>query len=158
MKIYFVRHGVAVDREEFQGEDRDRPLTREGKDRMAQEAKALGRLRIKPDAIITSPLVRAKQTAEIVAKELDLRDRLVEDEGAGLEFDAGKLGALLEKYADSATVMIVGHEPSMSQTIGRVIGGANIDLKKGGIACVEMQHALDTAAMLLWLLPPKVLL
>jgi phosphohistidine phosphatase len=158
MKVYFLRHGIAADPEDFHGSDEERPLTAEGKDKMAREAKALANLRLKLDAIVTSPLLRAKQTADIVAKELGLRDKLNQDGRAGLEFDAATLAAILEKFPDDAAVMIVGHEPSMSQTIGHVIGGANVDLKKGGIACVEMAQPLDTAATLLWLAPPRILL
>ena len=83
--------------------------------RMRDEAKALAKLRLKLDAIVTSPLLRAKQTAEIVAKEIGVSgSAFVEDERAGVDFDAGRLGSILEKYSDSGAVMIVGHEPSFS--------------------------------------------
>lgn len=155
MRVYFLRHGIAVDREEFSGKDQDRPLTSDGKEKMVREAKALAQLKVKPDAIVASPLLRAKQTAEIAAKEIG--GKVIEDTRAGEDFNAGQLAAILEDHEDCDAVMIVGHEPSMSATIGRIIGGANVDLKKGGIACVEMGEPLDTAAVLLWLATPKLL-
>ena len=157
LKVYFVRHGIAAGREEFSGNDAQRPLTAEGKEKMARQARALRHLDLKLDAIVTSPLLRAKQTAEILARELGLRERLFEDKRAGTEFDSAQLAAILQQYSDKDSIAIVGHEPSMSQTIGRAIGGGNVEMKKGAVACVEMQHPLDTAATLLWLAPPRVL-
>jgi phosphohistidine phosphatase len=156
MKIYFLRHGVAAEPEDWKGSDYDRPLTGDGRERMAQEAKALRKLGLKLDAILTSPLVRAKETADIVARELRMPSK--EDERLGGDFDVSSLGAILQGCADLKALMLVGHEPSMSSVIGRLIGVARMDLKKGGLACVELPDASTMTGELLSLIPPKVLL
>ncbi len=156
MKIYFLRHGVAVEPEDWKGNDYDRPLTTDGRERMGQEAKAIRKLGLGLDAILTSPLVRAKETAEIVARELKMASK--EDERLGGDFDVSALEAILQGCADLKSLMLVGHEPSMSSVIGRLIGVARMDLKKGGLACVELPDALTMTGELHSLIPPKVLL
>ena len=136
MKLYFLRHGVAVDAEVWDGLDSQRPLTPDGIARMKRQAKAMQRLGIVPDSIVSSPLLRAKQTAEIVAQRFDLGGRLYEDARLGLDFSVDALRAVVEERAGSGAVMLVGHEPSMSETIVQIIGGGRIDLKKGGLAYV----------------------
>jgi phosphohistidine phosphatase len=155
MKVYFLRHGIAADREEWHGSDFDRPLTREGRDRMEREAKTICRLNLALDAIVTSPLVRAKETAEIAAAPLKLKP--VPDERLGPDFDVQRLGEILREHTGADALMLVGHEPNMSETIGEIVGGARVDLKKGGLACVELNDVNDVSGNLLWLIPPKIL-
>jgi len=156
MKLYFLRHGIAVEPGEWKGKDYDRPLTDDGRERMAREAKALRKLDIGLDAIVTSPLARARETAEIVARELKIDTK--DDERLGGDFDVSILEEILQDHADAKALMLVGHEPSMSATIGRLVGEARIDLKKGGLACVELPDASTMTGELLSLIPPKVLL
>jgi phosphohistidine phosphatase len=157
MRLYFLRHGQAGDREDWLGDDFYRPLTTDGVKRMEREARTIAELDLGLDLIATSPLTRAKQTAEIVAKELGLQDRLVEDEDLGLDFSYERLRSVIARHRDAGALMLVGHEPSMSRTIGRLVGGAKIDLKKGALACVELVEGSATAGELLWLVPPKIL-
>jgi len=156
VKIYFLRHGVAVEPGEWKGNDYDRPLTDDGCDRMAREAKAIRKLQLDLDAILTSPLVRAKQTADIVGRELRIPSK--EDERLGGDFDISTLEAILQGCADLKALMLVGHEPSMSSVIGRLVGVARVELKKGALACVELPDASTLTGELLSLIPPKVLL
>lgn len=155
MKLYFLRHGIAEDSETWKGDDAERPLTRVGCERMEREAKTFADLDLAPDAILTSPLVRAKQTAEIAAAAL--KKRAIEDRRLAPGFDTKRLAQILQDRAGADSVMLVGHEPDMSETIGRIAGGANVDLKKGGLAYVEMQNPSSLSGVLVWLLPPKVL-
>lgn len=157
MRCYFLRHGLAGDPAEWQGKDFDRPLTGDGQTRMAREAKTIDKLKLDLDAIVTSPLVRAKQTATIVAERLDLTDKLEEDPRLGGNFDIKGLAGILEQHPDAGAIMLVGHEPSMSDVIGNIIGGASIDLKKGALACVELRDPPALKGQLVWLLPPKLL-
>lgn len=124
---------------------------------MTREAKTIAKLDLDLDVIVTSSLLRAKQTAEIVAERLDMRDALREDARLAGNFDTAALAAILQDYGNADTIMLVGHEPDMSATVGRLIGGAAIDLKKGGIACVELPDRSSMRGSLLWLVPPKVL-
>jgi phosphohistidine phosphatase len=156
VRVYFLRHGLAGDRSDWQGDDFDRPLTHDGMKRMERESKTIAELDLELDVIVTSPLVRAKQTAEIVAKRLGLRDVLVDDPAVGHGFSVANLRAILDKHRAAEAMMLVGHEPSMSQVIGDLLGGAAVDMKKGAIACLEIEPS-TMRGELIWLLPPKVL-
>jgi phosphohistidine phosphatase len=159
MKVFFLRHGIAADRDEWNGADADRPLTPEGRERMESEAEAIDKLNIRLRSIVTSPLLRAKETAEIVARRLKMRDALVEDDRLSADqFNTSRFARLYAEHQDAGDIMLVGHEPSFSETIGQLIGGGRVTLKKGGLACVEITTASSLEGTLLWLLPPKALL
>ncbi len=157
MRCYFLRHGLARDSGDWHDDDFKRPLTREGVEKMEREAQTIAGLELGLDAIVTSPFVRAQQTAEIVAKKLKMRDRLVEDADLGLDFDLKHLAAVLKKHAGANAILFVGHEPSMSATIGQLIGSARVEMKKGSLAGVEMLEGFTPKGELVFLLPPKVL-
>ena len=157
MKLYFLRHGIAVDREEWKGNDFDRPLTDEGRERMAREAKTIAKLDLGLDVIITSPLLRARETAKIVAERLKMEDELIEDERLGPDFDATRLSAILQEREIADAIMLVGHDPSMTEMVGQLAGGARIDLKKGGLACVDVRDSASLNGQLVCLVTPKIL-
>lgn len=157
MKLYFLRHGPAGDRREWEGDDADRPLTREGKERIGREAETIARLQLDVDGILTSPLARAYQTAEIVAKRLALTDRLVKDDRLCPGFRAGELTKLLRAHPSTAAPLLVGHEPDMSAAISRLIGGGRLVCKKGALACVELPEPTELKGRLVWLIPPKLM-
>ena len=156
--LYFLRHGDAGDAAAWRGDDFDRPLSDEGRERIALEAHAIKRLDLALDCIITSPLVRARQTATIVADALQIRDTLVEDERLGPNFGLEGLANILDFRPKATSVMLVGHEPSLSATVGRLIGGAALDFKKGSLARVHISDTFGLNGELMWLIPPKVLL
>ncbi|HVP77825.1 MAG TPA: phosphohistidine phosphatase SixA [Thermodesulfobacteriota bacterium] len=157
MKLYFLRHGLAGDRTRWPGDDFDRPLTDEGKDRIAREAVTIAHLELGLEVVMTSPLVRAFQTAEIVARKLNLLDKLVKDERLGPGFSAPHVPKILAAHAKANAVMLVGHEPSFSEAISYLIGGGRVVCKKGSLACVDLEDASSLRGKLLWLLQPKVL-
>ena len=157
MKCYFLRHGLAGDPARWQGRDFDRPLTSEGCERMAREAKTIAALCLDLDCIVTSPLVRARQTAEIVADRLGLRARLFEDERLGLGLNVASLLDILHEHPNAGAILLVGHEPSLSTTVGRLAGGADVEVKKGALACIEMNGGPAPRGRLTALIPPKVL-
>lgn len=157
MNCYFLRHGIAADAAQWSGKDFDRPLTPQGRERMEREARAIAQLSLELEVIVTSPLVRAKQTATIVAERLKMTDRLVEDERLADGFDADALRGILHDHAGAESVLLVGHEPAMSATIGQLIGRASIDLKKGALARVELRDPTASSGQLVWLIPPKIL-
>ena len=141
----------------WEGSDFDRPLTQDGIKRIAREAKTIAALDLELDTIATSPLVRARQTAEIVADELKLRGKLHQDDRVGFGFSAAALAGILADHPNAANLMLVGHEPSMSSTVGELIGGGEVDFKKGALACVEITRQSPLAGRLLWLAAPKLL-
>jgi phosphohistidine phosphatase len=157
MLCYFLRHGPAEDAETWQGSDFDRPLTPQGRKRIAKEAKTIATLDLELDAIATSPLVRARETAEIVAKELKLEKLLVEDERVGPGFSPAQLANIIRDRHPQTGIMLVGHEPSISQTISNLIGNAAIDFKKGSLACITLTSNSPLHGELLFLATPKLL-
>ncbi|MBS1252040.1 MAG: hypothetical protein MAG451_01076 [Anaerolineales bacterium] len=156
MRLYFLRHGLA-DRSAWHGADFERPLTYKGKVRMGREAETIGELNLKLDAIITSPLTRAFQTAQIVAEHLGMLDDLVEDARLAPGFDVSDLAEILEDHLDDARLMLVGHEPDFSETLSDLIGGGEIVCKKASLARVDLYGGPSLRGELVWLIPPKVL-
>ncbi len=157
MELYFLRHGLAHERDEWAGDDWHRPLTEEGQARMMREAETLVRLNVQLDLILTSPLVRARQTAEIVARQLHVLDKLVVDERLAAGFGPDQLARILEAHSTVGALMLVGHEPDFSETVGALIGGGRVEIKKGSVARVDVINLRALAGELVWLLPPKVL-
>ena len=150
MKLYFLRHGEA-DWPDWNKPDDDRPLTERGKKEMKKIAAFLEQLELPLDQIITSPLPRAKQTAEPVAERFDME--LSEDDLLKPGFSAGQLKPLLKKYPGDA-IVVVGHEPDFTNTIA-ALTGASLKLSKAGLALVELDPA-KMRGRLLWLIPPKI--
>lgn len=150
MKLYLLRHGKA-DWPDWDRPDDERPLTKEGKREVARIAKFLADLRVKPRRILSSPLPRALQTAEIAAEALGLE--VQQERALGKGFTATKLRALL-KRASGEDLMIVGHEPDFSANI-RALTGGDVKLGKGGIARVDLEDPAG-AWRLVWLIPPKI--
>jgi phosphohistidine phosphatase len=158
MICYFLRHGPAEDAAQWRGSDYDRPLTEKGSERMVTLAKRLVKMGLDVDYIVTSPLIRAKQTAEIVAGFLDLRERLMQDPRLAGDFGPAALRDILCERRTANAIVLVGHEPNMSMTIGHAVGGARIDFKKGAIACLDFPDPSTLRGELLWTAPPKILL
>jgi len=148
---------LAVDAAQWSGTDFDRPLTLQGRERMTLAAKTIAGLALRVDVILTSPLVRAKQTAAIVAKRLKLDDRLVEDDRLGGGFGMNSLGEILAERHTADAILLVGHEPGMSRTVGAMVGGANIDFKPGSLACVDVPDPATLRGELRWLILAKIL-
>ena len=156
MRLLFLRHGSAESRETWTEADDGRPLTTEGRLAMAREAATFARLGLVPDAMLSSPLTRAHETAQIVAEGLGIADRLRDDDRLAPGFGPTELGAILDEHRGAKTVMLVGHEPDFSLTLGGLVGGAALVCKKGGLARVDVDPQSGVAE-LVWLLPPKVL-
>lgn len=148
MTIYFLRHGHA-DWPHWEGSDDDRPLTLEGQKEMRQIGDFLAKLELKPDAILSSPLPRARQTAEFAAKSLGLKVTIEESLAPGL--DGRKLRDLL-KARDVKKLMLVGHEPDFSSAIMTLTGGV-VKLSKAGLARVDLHGGAN--GHLVWLVSPR---
>jgi phosphohistidine phosphatase len=161
MELVFLRHGLAADREEWKGEDEARPLTTEGVDRTKDAVQGLRTLKVRPDAILSSPLLRARETAEIAKKGLitDAKVELADELTPSAAPD--QLIARLTDLADKPVVLCVGHEPHISTTISAMVSGktaATFDVKKAGACCIRFTGIPRAGAgTMLWLLPPKFL-
>ncbi|HXV85000.1 MAG TPA: phosphohistidine phosphatase SixA [Candidatus Binatia bacterium] len=164
MNLYLMRHGiaVAVDQPGI-GSDAERPLTPKGIKRMRRAAQGLRRLKIDFDAILTSPLPRARQTADIVAAALGLEGRLEELTELAPESSLDQLISGLNRFQDKEGLLLVGHNPLLTHAASFLIAGKKqtgfqIDLKKGGLCCIEIDGLPPGApGTLHWFLTPKQL-
>ena len=157
MNLFFLRHGIAGDRADWKGDDSLRPLTSKGRSQLVLTAKVMASLGIEFDAVLTSPLVRARETAEIVAARLGATHRLREEPRLEPGFDVTRLSDVLAGRGRDRTLLLVGHEPDFSQMIGHLTGGGRLVMKKGGLARVDLEDPASLRGTLVWLLPPKVL-
>ena len=150
MELYFLRHGEA-DWPNWKKLDDERPLTKRGKKEMREVATFLKRVKARPDIIVTSPLPRASQTAEITAERLKVK--CCEDKLLAPGFDRAGLEELLKKHPGES-LMVVGHEPDFTEVISELTG-ASLKLSKAGTALVELNRSWRSGR-LLWLIPPKI--
>ena len=136
MIVYFLRHAEAEDRD---GNDHVRRLTARGLEQAAKVGKFLGRVGIRPDLILTSPVVRARQTAEIVAKATGVD--LVEERWLACGMEPAACIRELGAYSTKESVMLVGHEPDFSVVIAALIGHRDADVvkvRKASLTAVEL--------------------
>jgi phosphohistidine phosphatase len=161
MNLFILRHGLAVELGTAGcNKDSERPLTSEGERKLWRIAKAMQALEISYDWILSSPYVRARQTAEIIAEALDLRKKLELSETLTPGGSARKLIDLLNhRTPRPEEVLLVGHEPSLSSLISLLVSGttdASVEMKKGGL-CKLATESLECGrcATLEWLLTPK---
>jgi phosphohistidine phosphatase len=155
MELYFLRHAIAADEGPEGTGDAGRPLTKEGSAKMKAAARGLHKLGLQLDALLSSPLVRAHATAEIVARELGPELRLTDALAPGC--DIAQILGLLGEHRAAERVMFVGHEPDFSTIVGGLTGGSRVELKKGGLARVDIEVLEEGAGTLVWLLTPKQL-
>lgn len=164
MNLFLLRHGIAVDRG-LPGyeDDSQRPLTPKGAARIHRIAKAAKGLGLTFDLILSSPYLRAQQTAQVVASFYKIEDRLRLTENLTPATPPSALiGEIYETYAEALSILLVGHEPSMS-TLASVLltGDENLmmTLKKGGLCKLSVDELLyGRCATLEWLMTPKQML
>lgn len=163
MDLLIIRHAPSEDRDQFAltGQaDALRPLTARGIERMQLAARGLMTLALPIERLITSPLTRAQQTAEIVAPALEIRKF---DAEAILSPEASTEQVIdwLRKQPRVDGMALIGHEPNLSQLMETLIHGranGNIPLKKGGAALIRFSDAIAAGqGQLIWFLPPGVL-
>lgn len=156
MNIYLVRHGAAEDKK-FSQKDYDRELTEDGRKKMAAAAKNWKNLIPEFGGLVSSPLIRAFQTAEIVKKAYGIKEGVIKDERLGPGSRTEDLVALINELGMD-DVAVFGHEPDFSTHVSRLISnsGAMIDFKKGAIAKISFAgKARISAGTLEFLIPVK---
>jgi phosphohistidine phosphatase len=165
MKLLIIRHAIAVERDAAAVPDDERPLTPRGKRRFERAAEGLARIVDRPAVLLTSPLRRAVETAQIAAKAWGRIEPMQEPALAGSDVDAMLAAAVVRARESSdgeenATVAVIGHEPSTSTLLARLIGGGRperLEFRKGGAALVELPAAPAEGTRLIWYLPPRLL-
>jgi len=158
-EIYLVRHGVAEERGEAWPDDAKRPLTDEGMSRMRKAVRGLARVGVSFDVVLCSPLVRAKQTADIVAAGLSPRPSIVTIESLSPGGGFAAIAADLARHAKKTRIALVGHEPGIGELAARLIGSRRaIAFKKGAVCRIDLD-ALPPHGPgdLRWLLTPRMM-
>lgn len=161
MDCILMRHGIAVELEEWEGAEENRPLTEKGKNRVRQVARGLGRLAIKPTYLLTSPFVRAYDTARLLRMVLcpSVKVEAREELAAGAKPE--QLIVLLRTLPSDAVVVCVGHEPFLGEAVSLWLCGKalpSFPFKKAGAACVELPEDVRSGhGRLRWWLPPMQL-
>jgi len=161
MNLFVLRHGIAVEPGAPGYEkDSERPLTPEGKRRLRQIAAAMKKMDLRFDLILSSPLLRARQTAEIITESLKLKKQLAFSDALTPDGNPKALVRQLNELKPvPEDVLLVGHEPYLSRLIALLTAGETgvaIDLKKGGLGKLEAESLrLGRCATLVWLLTPR---
>jgi len=158
VKIVLIRHAAAVPRGTPGVLDAERPLTSSGKVKFRSIARGLARIMPRPTALLTSPLPRAQETAEIAAHAFANIEPVIE-RALGDESVDDILTALKAHPLDS-TVALVGHEPVLGALLARTLGSGQADglaFKKGGVALVDLPEGPAMPGRLIWFLDPRVL-
>jgi phosphohistidine phosphatase len=158
MILYFLRHASAGEHFVNPKKDEKRALDKEGIEQCGYVGRALAALQTQVDVIVSSPLKRCTQTASLVGNEIGYEGKLQMDAGLRPQATLADFRKLLEKYSRLEAIMVVGHNPNLSQFLGAVISDsgceASLELKKGAVAKVEMRR---TSGTLQWCMTPKVL-
>ena len=138
-QLYLIRHGVAEERGDAWPDDAKRPLTDKGIGQMRKAARGIARLGVSVEVVLSSPLVRARQTAEIVAAALDPRPSLLNVDSLATDGSFAKIIADLEKHARKSRIALVGHEPQIGELAARLIGSRHaIEFKKGAVCRIDI--------------------
>jgi len=158
MKLLLLRHAAAMPRGTAGVFDDERPLTPSGKAAFRVAARGLARIARRPDVLLTSPLARARATAEIAARAFRRIAPAVEP--ALADESVNGLVIALKAYPLDATIALVGHEPGLSALLARVLGafeGERLAFQKGGAALLDLPDGPAALGRLIWFLPPRVL-
>src|SRR5438270_2343374 len=158
MIIYFLRHASAGERKKSPKKDERRPLDAQGIEQCGDVGRALAALDAAVDALISSPLKRATQTAALVGNEIGYERQLFIEKALRPEATFEHFREMIRKYAKADAIMVVGHNPNFSEFLGKTISPKNstahIDLKKGSVARVESD---GKTAVLHWCLTPRLI-
>lgn len=156
MILGLLRHGIAEEAGERTGHrDEPRRLTDDGRQRIAREARGIRHLDLEIDRVLTSPLIRCEETAQIVADACGWEVRNDQRLRPGLDVDT--LFDVLLEYPDARGLIVCGHQPDMAQLVGDLIGGGDVEFKKGAMAIVELADMRPRGGILRGHYPPQML-
>ena len=153
MILYFLRHGKAGS--PSRGDDDARELTSGGIDALQRAGALWRRVNLRPDIVLSSPLARARQTAELVTEAIG--GEVLTDDRLRPGASWGDLARAMSAYPDARRVLFVGHEPDLSSAVAQLTGAASVRMRKGGLACVEFYGIPEPGGgELAWLLDPDL--
>jgi phosphohistidine phosphatase len=155
LEIHLLRHAHAGDPAKWTGPDTQRPLSAKGRKQAQRLGALLEEQGIEPDAIVSSPRIRAQETAELVAEALGMTVTL-DDRLAG-PLDLATIEAIAAD-ARAGSLMLVGHDPDFTQLLRELVGGDGLEMKKGTLATIDAPRPLRASeGTLRWLVPPSLL-
>jgi len=156
MELYLLRHAHAGDPAKWTGDDAVRPLSARGRAQCERLGSFLASIGFRPDAIVSSPLARALETAELVAGSLGAAVTL--DDRLGIGFDMAALGDLVRDSGAWTRLVVVGHDPDFSELLAELTGAPSIPMRKATLARVDLEPPpTPGAGTLRWLVPPDLL-
>jgi phosphohistidine phosphatase len=155
--LYFLRHGKAGQGDPSDPSDDARELTVAGIAELRAAAPLWRRLNLRPDVVLSSPLPRARQTAELFVAGVRLKRKPTDDDRLRPGADWSDMARALADHRDARRVMFVGHEPDLSEAVRLLTGARAVRLRKGGLACVEFPGIPEPGSGELgWLLDPDL--
>ncbi len=156
VQLYLLRHAHAGDPMKWQGPDDARPLSEKGREQAETMGRFLARVGFEPDVVLSSPKLRALQTAKLVAKEL--QREVVEEPALAEPLDVHAIEHILAAAGNPERAVLVGHDPDFSEVLCSLTGAPGLELRKGALARVDLPRPLrDGAGVLRWLVPPDLL-
>ncbi len=157
-QLYLLRHADAGDPEAWTGDDDARPLSPKGREQAERLATFLHGVRLTVDAVISSPKVRARETAEIVADGLGQRGKVRIDDRLASGVRPATVDDVCQDAGSPARIVIVGHDPDFSALLSTLAGAPELTMKKGAMARVDVRGRVAEAdGTLRWLVPPELL-
>lgn len=158
-ELYLVRHAPAADRGPAYPDDRQRPLTPDGEARMAEIAAGVAALGVELDEILTSPFLRARQTADILARAWHPAPKVTDLAALATDGRPADVLAALAKRSARRRLALVGHMPGLGELAATLLGLPEaLDFKKGAICCLEIEALpLRRPGRLQWFAPPRML-
>ncbi len=156
VRLHLVRHADAGDPSVWRGPDDERPLSGKGRHQAERLGRLLAAAGFAPDAVISSPKLRAAQTAELLAEALG--SRVTIDERLASDAGIGEIERVLADAGDPIRPVLVGHDPDFTELLGLLCGTANVPMKKGALARIDLNRPLEPGSgTLRWLIPPDAL-
>ena len=158
MEIYLLRHGVAEETAAT-GRDADRRLTEEGRQKLRRVLERAHQAGVAPSLILTSPLRRALETAEIAARELGYEGKLVRTAALEPSSSPQQVWEEIRLRRDESAILLAGHEPLFSSTVAYLLGSSReiVHFRKGAIVRIDVEaFAAAPAGVLQWMLTPKL--
>jgi phosphohistidine phosphatase SixA len=155
VQLHFLRHAHAGDSTRWHGPDAERPLSDRGREQAERMARFIVAAGFRPDLIVSSPKLRALETAEPVASALGLKVAVDEALAGGLELES--LENLLSRLDNPARPLLVGHDPDFSEICARLTGAPEVPVRKGALVRIDAPRPIEAGTGLIrWLVPPEL--
>ena len=159
LELYLIRHGVAAERGEDWPDDSKRPLTSDGIAKLRKEVRGLAALDVAIEQIVCSPLVRTRQTADVIAETLRSKPGVVTSDALAPAGTPAAVIQELSKYVRKSGLALVGHEPNLGELAAHLIGARHaIEFKKGAVCRIDFEVLPPKGSgQLRWFVTPKML-